>query len=211
MKEERRAPPMPNKKIGIDLDGVICDFNYAFRKMFIDVTGKDLFPVEWSDPDKLHPPVWDYDLHFGYTKEERKAVFNKMNESSLFWFNLDCYEENLFTLRSASYEYREVDFYFMTTRTHGKNIKNQTTNWLESYGFQFPSVILTDNKGAIANGIGLDAFIDDKLENILSVQQLSPKTRTYLLNKLYNKDQRNNRMIVVENMKEFLAAEGLNA
>lgn len=197
------------KRMGFDLDGIFCDFNYSYRQLFIAVTGKDLFPPEWAERKNIYPPVWDYELHFGYTKTERSDVWKRIRMSKCFWEELSPYEDNLLPFRDYILDSdRNDEIYFITTRP-GTCVKAQTESWLYINGLDNPTVLLSDYKGHIAFGLDLHCFVDDKLENILSVQEHSPSTRVYLVDKLYNRAGRNDKIKVIDNMREFLIAEEL--
>lgn len=197
------------KRMGFDLDGVFCDFNYAYRLLFIEVTKKDLFPPEWKDRKNIIPPVWDYELHFGYTSAERAEVWKRIRKDNGFWEFLPAYEENVLPLKDfLTNTEEEHELYFISTRA-GKEVKSQTEKWLYSYGVDLPTVLISDYKGHLAYGLDLHCFVDDRLENILSVQEHSPSTRVYLLDKLYNREGRNDKIKVIHNIREFLIAEEL--
>jgi 5'(3')-deoxyribonucleotidase len=175
--------------IGLDIDGVLADFNTTFIQRIIDVTGKDLFP-----PWPFDIPVWHYPQHFGYTEEEldfvNGPVWKSVKEDAGFWFSLKAYPGAPEFLSRLDPEFH--DFYFLTQRA-GVAAKAQTESWLEyhHYGlksnqFAFPTVLLTADKGACAKALKLDLYIDDKDENCLAVNHESPKTRCIMMARSWN-------------------------
>ena len=61
---------------------------------------------------------------------------------------------------------------FLTTRppSAGETTQRQSQRWLEAHGFPLPSVfVVQTSRGRIAHALGLDAVVDDSLENCLDV------------------------------------------
>jgi hypothetical protein len=61
---------------------------------------------------------------------------------------------------------------FLTKRpqTEGATAQLQTQRWLVAKGFPLPSVcVVQRSRGAIATALGLQAVVDDRLENCLDV------------------------------------------
>lgn len=153
-------------RIGVDMDGVVANFNASFIPRMIANAGKDLFGPEFI------PTVWDYPLLVGYTVEEMTAALAEIEQDPTFWRSLECYHgeqviKALDTLSTAQAR-GEHEVYFITNRM-GKLVKWQTERWLKSHGMSDPTVLLTKNKGLAAAALDLDAYIDDKLENIVDV------------------------------------------
>ncbi len=169
-------------KIGIDVDGVLANFNHGAVALYREITGKDLFqPGDDSDP-----PVWNFAAHRGYTKEETSAVWEIIKSSPNFCQSLPRYEENCEALAKFYLRFPQDDVYFITSRV-GVTAKEQTEEWFMAQGF-FPTVLIvgTGEKGNVAKALKLDAYIDDYYENCIDVTQQSPKTRCYVLNRNYN-------------------------
>lgn len=173
-------------KIGFDLDGVLVNYSRAASDTLERMHGK-LFP---ADMDKDNPPDWNW-WYSTFTKEEVKAFIMKVNASPNFWLALDPFWDNINTLALCIEDLEQNhDVYFATNRS-GVRAKRQTESWLKSYlpysdDAISPTVMLCDDKGAMALALKLDAYVDDNLDNVLSVLRQSPKTRVYLLNKSYN-------------------------
>ena len=175
-------------KIGIDVDGVLADFNKAFIDRTVQVVGKDLFPIRPFDI-----PCWDYPQHFGYTNPECSTVWENVKQDDTFWYQLFPYDgvpEFLSQLNSA-----EHDIYFITNRP-GVYVKSQTESWLEFHNFglqteafSYPTVLISAEKGLCAKALGLDLYIDDRTENCLDVNHMSPKTRVVMLARPWNTEQ----------------------
>lgn len=179
-------------KIGIDVDGVLADFNKSFIERVIAVTGKDLFP-----PRPFDIPTWHYPQHYGYTDAEMKypdgPVWGSISDDSSFWYHLSPYDgvvEFMARLDSGVH-----DFYFITNRP-GATAKSQTENWidyhnfgLQSDSFSNPTVLVSGAKGMCARALKLDLYIDDNTENCLDVNSASPSTHVIMLARPWNTAQ----------------------
>src|SRR5579862_2243441 len=112
--------------IGIDVDGVLADFNDRFIRRVISVTGKHLFP---SLPFDI--PCWDYPQYYGYTKAEVETVLADIHNDHSFWYALRPYEGVTGALQTlGGWHFRGDDIYFITSR-QGVRVKQQTEEWLK--------------------------------------------------------------------------------
>ena len=167
--------------IAFDVDGVLAEFDKAFQQRIIDVTGKNLF----LPGDDENPPHWDWPELRGYTRQDMRAVWKSIVTDTEFWFDLGrtsgaC---DLELVINAIQEFNTV--YFITAR-NGKRVKEQTEDWLMVVLGIKPVVHIRKDKGTACRELNVDAYIDDKWENVLDVCEQSPTTRTYLLNRNYN-------------------------
>jgi 5'(3')-deoxyribonucleotidase len=169
---------MTKLKIGIDMDGVVMDFVSAFKQEAETVLHKK-FPAVNTD--------WDF-KDWGITKEDSSKVWRRIRDTE-DWFYL-----YLAALPGASaclpYLDQLHDLYFVTTRieTLGLSAKRQTQLSLYELGVEYPTVIVTKDKGAISRDLLLDMFIDDKPENLTNIHEASPKTKAFLREQAYNED-----------------------
>lgn len=151
-------------RLGIDVDGVLADFNHSFIDKAIEVTGEDRFP-----PRPFDIQTWNYPEHYGYTDEQVSATWNAIKQSETFWKLLPLYPwtqetlDRLYTLKCQGH-----DIYFPTSRV-GKSCKFQTESWLSRLGFKNPTVLVTSRKGYTALALDLDTYIDDNTENCQDV------------------------------------------
>lgn len=179
-------------KIGIDIDGVLADFQPAYRAALIKATGKDLYPD--ADYNACYP-CWQHPQHWGYTNADNKAAWAIIADNEFFWEHLEGYpntEEALFNIhQNIAMRYWEV--YFITDRP-GKWPKIQTERWLRGKNTlnmtnrdEFrPTVLVTGEKGQMANALKLDSYIDDKWENCLDVWNASGQTHVWMLERPWN-------------------------
>ena len=167
-------------RIGLDIDGVFADFNVSFIERCISITGVDRFPVRPFDI-----PTWDYPQHYGYTAAQTEAVWENITADPLFWASLSAYPWTQTALLRLNPN--EDDIYFVTSRP-GVIPKQQTEAWLLANGGPLaPTVLISSLKGECALALQLDVYIDDRDKNVYDVMTISPKTRTFLLDKPWNR------------------------
>jgi 5'(3')-deoxyribonucleotidase len=193
------------KIIGCDIDGVLADWNAAYYKVLVGLTGKDLVSKE----DRANPAVWYWPRHYGYTVEEEMAGYAETAKDPTFWQMLDAYPDAEKFLEDIQ---QGDDIYFITTRP-GVQSKAQTEIWFELWGYAHATVLLGQSpkaKGLLAAGLDLTHFIDDRAENCREVKLASPKTQVFLLDRNYNKfmqdDLRAMGVVVLSSLGQFLEA-----
>ena len=166
-------------RIGFDVDGVLAAFIPSYERKFVEVTGRNTFP---GTPESV--TEWNWPSLYGYTREETSEVWKRIKADSYFWRSLRP-EADFPYFRQWFANNRHYELYFVTNRM-GIRPKYQTEQWfVEHLGAQV-TVLISEAKGSIAKALNLDFYIDDKAENILHVQELSPTTFAYLLDRPYN-------------------------
>ena len=203
-----------SKIICADLDGVVFDFNSAYAKLLIKVSGEDKLPRGWKNNPEILAPVWDWDTHWGYSEETQTKVWKEhiLPEGTKFWSKLSLVpgvEEALLQLDRLAK--KDCSIYFLTQRM-GHNAKYQTEIALYAAGIIYPTVILCNagNKSTIARLLKADIFIDDKLSTVEAVATDAYVPKVYLLDALYNRTDRHiNNYTVVTTLREMLELEGL--
>lgn len=170
-------------RIGFDVDGVLADFIPAYQRLVVEVAGEDKF-LPGDDRD---PPCWNWPEARGYDSGTVAAVWQRIITSRNFWSRLEPLDGAGTLAMVMPHLKRHHDIYFVTARP-GLDAKKQTEGWLALYVGGMPTVLISKHKGAVAAVLGLDAYIDDNLENCLGVAAQSPGTRCYLLDRRYNQD-----------------------
>lgn len=178
-------------RIGFDVDGVLADFIPAYQRLFIEMTGRDTF----EPGDNVDPPDWNWPTLRGYTAEDTRGVWDAIAADPIFWLNLRPLDDAVDTLRLIIKDLeRKHEVYYVTSRL-GERVKRQSEMWLFeqlAYPMRVPNVwptvliVGTNTKGAVAQALKLDAYIDDNFDNADDCAVRSPNTRTYLLNRRYN-------------------------
>ena len=176
----------PRLKLGIDMDGVLADFNTEFF-FLLDASCPTLCSSALP-ADRYMPDFWDWPLL--YSERDRARAWEQVRQSFHFWENLAPLPDAEAFLSALPYE---ADIYFITQRSRGRNIKKQTERWLMRYGLPgriTPTVLLVESpgaKGAIAAALQLTHFIDDRPENCEAVRHASPQTLVAMLDAPYNR------------------------
>lgn len=175
-------------RIGVDIDGVLADFNKAFIERIIHVTKRDLFPKR---PFEI--PTWHYAEHYGYSPAEVAQVWSSIATSSFFWSSLPPYSDTQEALKYLGERIRfGDDVYFITARL-GIDAKKQTEQWLETH---FPTahvppltVLISSQKDLCAEALDLDVYIDDRDLNVENVWKLRANmTRIFLMDRPWNRN-----------------------
>lgn len=176
-------------RIGIDIDGVLANFVSSYKDYIVRVTGRDLFPSGdiWDS--------WNHETAVGYTSADISLVWDCIRADPCFWKSLSPYPETRAALFAVSDQIATgSDVYFITARP-GVAAKAQTEDWLHQHWptFHVPrlTVLLSSHKGLCARALNLDAYIDDRIENVIDVAATSmfddpPQCRTFLLSRPWN-------------------------
>ena len=199
-------------KIGLDLDGVLCDFNTSFLRLLQEIHGGQLGPSV-ADGQRYMPDRWNWCPALGFSRAEIDAAWHHVQApSTAFWEQLeplyphDAMCELIDRLAIFQYNKRSVaepfEVYFLTSRP-GPTARLQSLKWLYRYTARNLTVLITSRKGHVAHGLGLDLVIDDHVENVLSVLRESETHATlfeqpYSANHLCVPDPDNGRLSIVE-------------
>lgn len=171
-------------RIGIDLDGVVADFNRDFMDLMVFVTDRDQFGTP-------RPPItcWNYPVdQFGYTKAEFSFAWQQVERSDHFWRQLAAYDGALAVLAQLdALADAGHDIYYITSRP-GKQAKLQTEGWLNARGVDWPTVLISSAKGACAKALNLDLYIDDKTENCQDVREQAPTCQVLMATQPWNRE-----------------------
>lgn len=171
-------------RVGIDCDGVLCDFNETFINRVIQVTGEDRFPKRPFDIT-----TWNYPESYGYSSAQVSAVWESIKADAGFWRSLKPYPDAAAALGFLwnLQRHQDHELYFITSRL-GRAVKHQSEQWLQQW-FPNPTVLISSQKGACARALLLDVYIDDKWENCVDAAwnlNHPSTTRTYLMDRPWN-------------------------
>jgi hypothetical protein len=117
-------------------------------------------------PDKV--PVLRMDL----SPRQLRKLWHHVGSIENFWQSLNETEPGIVARLAAAASDRRWDIIFLTKRpgSAGATAQLQTQRWLESKGFELPSVyVVQGSRGRIAAALGLDVVVDDRPENCLDV------------------------------------------
>ena len=190
-------------RFGIDVDGVLAQFNARFAERLIQVSGgKDAIGKDRRRNDDF--PCWNWPEHFGYTKAENNAAWESVKRDQAFWASLRPYSDALDALiMLRSLRQNGHDIYFITARP-GERAKLQTERWLMDHGMNVATVLISSAKGACAEALNLDFYVDDKPENCEDVQEFS-RAETYVVTRAWNVGFASPYIQRVANLSEALA------
>lgn len=167
-------------RIGVDVDDVLADFVNRYLAISREMFGRPA--------DGIVPNDWEMS-NIGLTPEEHKAVWDRIQATPNFWETLS---RKQFTqeLDAAS---REHTLFFITSRveTAGDPVEVQTAEWLWKKGVDYPTVIVATKgvrKGELAQALKLDAFIDDRKENVIEVKAANPEMIVAIKSTAHNAD-----------------------
>ena len=186
---------MANKRftIGIDVDGVLCNFCYGARELC-----KQLF--DGRPDDSLVQTGWSFES-LGITHDEESQMWDVIDQTPNWWMGLTKLPDTG-SLVQLCEEHRVI---FITNRKDGSGlpVDRQTFHWLLKHYRNIPSptVVLSTRKGSIAKGLNLDYFIDDRIKNVQEVVDALPSCKTFIQDGTYNKEYK--RAPRVQNFNEF--------
>lgn len=168
-------------RIGFDVDEVLANFCRGYNAIAYEVAGYKVLP------DDYEPTKYSYMEDF-YPVDVVEKIWTHIHGSSSWWVTLDPMPDfEDYKEWHGAYGPKH-DIYYVTNRT-GKFAKFQTEYWLRRHGIQFPTVLLSKYKGLTAKVLRLEAYVDDKLENVQNVRAVcGDDIKLYLPNRKYNQD-----------------------
>lgn len=187
-------------RIGIDVDGVLADFNSAYIKLLKALPGQNLFPEPYT------PDTWYYPEKLGYSKAQIDSVWADIKVNPYFWRDLEPYNDDDGSTADTIREWMSKhDVYFITARP-GVSAKRQTEHWLQAYleplSYPTPTVLVTSDKAGACEILSLDHYIDDRRSNIVDCATFCvheatgvPTVSLYLLDRQWNQDARHHHPI----------------
>lgn len=185
-------------RLGIDCDGVLCDFSGRYADIV-----NEMFDV---DVDIAHQRDWSFES-VGVNHQMDDAIWEKIKDTEDFWKKLDplAGADNLFWLQ------KKHDLFFITSRvpTKGDTVARQTARWLSCHHeIEYPTVLVADQpsqKIPLALDLGLDAFVDDKSSTVKSMRNAG--LNAYIFDQPYNQDVAEPRVKTVDEFLERVACK----
>jgi 5'(3')-deoxyribonucleotidase len=187
------------KIVGCDLDDVLADFMAKFIDMSSERFG---IPT-----DKILRPVdWTWSNNMGWTKEQESALWQQLHDTKNFWMSLDILpgvSPQLVQLLSW-----KTKMYFSTARPQsiGADVSIQSAAWInEKFRVNFPTVVVSNEKGPLAAALKYDYFIDDRDKNCLEVKAARPECKVCLAAATHNQkfDAEPHGIVRVSGFNEF--------
>lgn len=181
--------------IGIDIDGVLADFDKEFLRLsrkYLTKPKKGFVRSTYNFEDA------------GWTKKEVDYIWLKIKHTRNFWETLDKLPKTNELMRRQ----KDFNLVFITARvaTDGLPVADQTAEWLwNQYAIRDPLVIVANKKGPVARELGLEGFLDDRDVNCLEVKKASPDCYVAIPDTPFTKEFDNERFGIerVESIAEF--------
>ena len=145
------------RKIAVDCDGVLFDFNHRFIEKCNKMFNVNIPPVSPSYPDE-----WNYALRYIDAKQNR-IVWSEIcgQDSYAFWRYLPAYEWTKDYLTAAA---ARADLVFITSRC-GRDCEKASADALSICGVSNPHVIIASKKAPVILNVMCTDFLDDRIEN----------------------------------------------
>ncbi len=154
-------------RVGLDVDGVVADFQTAFRATAAaDQESGGAPPQRPLNADAV------------------KRAWERIARTPQWWLTLDPFEPDQIQRLYRTSRERRWEVYFLTTRpsSAGETTQFQTQWWLEQHGFALPSVMtVPGSRGDAANAVKLDIAVDDRLTNCVDIIAASRAKAVLLL------------------------------
>ena len=158
-------------RIGIDIDGVLTDF----EKWQLDVGSK--FFLKYNK-NIVVPDGYDSDVVFNVTKEMDSEFWNEylydyaQNEPARKFSN-----EVIDKLRRKGYEIYIITSRYLTGKNNdlGKEMRKIVKDWLKNNKINYDKIIFSpEDKLEICKENNIDIMIEDKVENINNISKIIP-------------------------------------
>lgn len=151
------------KRIACDVDGVLAQFNGAFRRV-LENQGAVLTPFE----DGHNPTMWDWPVAYGATDEQYRSAWAWVESHPWWWGNLPAHQD--FTpeaQRALDNLTRNNEVTFVSSRPNGRDALG---SWLRMQlaAWDTPQVLLTpgDDKHWALVAMKPHVVIEDKIETL---------------------------------------------
>ena len=170
-------------KIGIDIDGVLTDF----EKWQLEVGSK--FFIKYNK-NIVNPDGYDSDTVFDVTKEMDSEFWNDYlydyakNEPARKFAG-----EVIDKLKDKGYEIYIITARYLTDRNDnlGKEMRNIVIEWLKENSINYDKIIFSqEDKRNICKENNVDIMIEDAPKNIVELSEVLPKVICF--DALYNRE-----------------------
>ncbi len=175
-------------KVAFDMDGVLADFESAFRevegRLFGSAGrndgGQPVRQPEEEDAasggEEVAPDAGaaaaDRTASARELRERLAAVWRDIRATPNFWESLQPTAAGAVARIHEMMLRHRWQVFFITQRpaTDGDTVQRQTQRWLVRHGFDLPSVlVIPGSRGAAARALQLDYHVDDTLQHCIDV------------------------------------------
>jgi hypothetical protein len=193
------------KKVGIDIDGILCDFTGEMVRILRNKLNVPL-------PEGYQPEDWGW-VSANLPVDAMDKAWDIIYDTENFWEKLNPNLDNIMTMSEWFGENAEkgCDIFFITARsdTAGRSAKHQSERWLREFLGQ-PKQAITVlpvksglDKAEMVYTLELNFSIDDNTPTICNNKGIKGHS-AYLLNRPWNRDSRFYDLKTVDSLKEFL-------
>ena len=166
--------------IGVDLDGVVADYETRFREIAIEILGENprRFPParHWN----LVEAGWPFENEAHFFAVHREAVqehglFRRLNP-------VPGASEALWRISDAGVRIRIVTHRLVVNFAHAAAVSD-TVNWLDDKRIPYRDICFVRDKAEV----GADIYVDDSPVNVLSLRQSAGEDAVIVFDQLYNR------------------------
>lgn len=138
--------------IGLDLDGVLCDF---ISTMLIDVNAKYGMSISYED-------IIDYQFERTLIPKMTSKEFYNLVETNETFLRCNPVLGSLTNCKLISWPAGSCSISIITARPQRTQIINQTVKWLKKYNIPFNDFLMTKHpKTELCRKHSVDIFVDD--------------------------------------------------
>jgi len=144
---------MKKKKLGVDIDGVVCDLNTELAKVLTGALGRQVHSSEFTR----------YDLSdFGFDGD----IVVRCAEEDGAYVVADPYRYAPEVLRELSNSY---DLVYVTARP--ERLWKDTIGWFNKQGIPYRDIYFTKHKSNKSLELGIELFIEDNPSNLADLNR----------------------------------------
>ena len=176
-------------RLACDLDGTVADMDAALQREAQRLFGPDVdlhaasapllesaedvereLSSESADGSVAALPS-EASVNRPLTRGELRQLWAHVGRIENFWCSLGEIEPGALARLAALAARHRWDVIFVTQRpsSAGDTTQRQSQRWLQTHGFEMPSVFVNGSRGLVAHALSLDAVLDDRPENCLDV------------------------------------------
>jgi hypothetical protein len=191
------------KKLGVDIDGILANFDEKFVSILRKQCGINI-------PSNFQPNDWSWS-NAGVTPEIMDKAWDYIDSTPCFWETLKPYPD-ITDMAAFFHEYadRKYEIYFITARKDGvgRGTREQSERWLREYMInpkQTINVLPVKSgldKAEIIYAMHLDYSIDDHAPTVTHNKSIKDH-KAFLLDRPWNQDGKFYNLKIVKTLKEF--------